>query len=118
MCWFFRLIGTASRRSRTSRSCSPSPCEGRARSWRHVANKVPLRYDATVWSIVFPLGMYAVAGIYLGRADHLPLVGIVGSAELWCAFTVWCVAFVVMVVHLWRSVVHVGPATVTTQENA
>ncbi|MFC9764463.1 tellurite resistance/C4-dicarboxylate transporter family protein [Rhodococcus jostii] len=86
--------------------------------WRHVANKVPLRYDATVWSIVFPLGMYAVAGIYLGRADHLPLVGIVGSAELWCAFTVWCVAFVVMVVHLWRSVVHVGPATVKTQENA
>ena len=82
------------------------------------SNKVPLRYDATVWSIIFPLGMYAVAGIYLGRADHLPLVGIVGSAELWCAFTVWCVAFVVMVVHLWRSVVHVGPATVTTQENA
>lgn len=81
-------------------------------------DKVPLRYDATVWSIAFPLGMYAVAGIYLGRADHLPLVGMVGSAELWCAFTVWCVAFVVMVVHLWRSVVQVGPATVETQECA
>ncbi|MFF2107169.1 tellurite resistance/C4-dicarboxylate transporter family protein [Rhodococcus koreensis] len=86
--------------------------------WRHITNKVPLRYDATVWSIVFPLGMYAVAGIYLGRADHIPLVGMVGSAELWCAFTVWCVAFVVMVVHLWRSVVQVGPATVETQESA
>ncbi|PQP24121.1 C4-dicarboxylate ABC transporter [Rhodococcus opacus] len=79
---------------------------------------MPLRYDATVWSIVFPLGVYAVAGICLGRADHLPRVGIVGSAEVWCAFTVWCVAFAVIVVHLRRSVVHVGPATVKTQENA
>ena len=43
--------------------------------WRHVVRRVPLRYDATLWSIVFPLGMYAVAGIYLGRADDLPVVG-------------------------------------------
>ena len=42
--------------------------------WRHVIHRVPLRYEATLWSIVFPLGMYAVAGIYLGRADHLPVV--------------------------------------------
>ena len=46
--------------------------------WRHVRRRVPLRYEATLWSIIFPLGMYAVAGIYLGRADHLPLVEAIG----------------------------------------
>lgn len=30
--------------------------------WRHVTHRVPLRYEATLWSIVFPLGMYATAG--------------------------------------------------------
>src|SRR5680860_1600329 len=60
--------------------------------WRHVRRRVPLRYEATLWSIIFPLGMYAVAGIYLGRADDLPVVEAVGSAELWVAFAA-CVVF-------------------------
>ena len=45
-----------------------------AGAWRHFVRRVPLRYVATLWSIVFPLGMYAVAGMYLGRTDHLPMV--------------------------------------------
>lgn len=64
--------------------------------WRHVKHRVPLRYEATLWSIIFPLGMYAVAGIYLGQADNLPLVGQIGSAELWIAFGAWLVVFVAM----------------------
>ena len=35
--------------------------------WRHFVRKVPLVYVPTLWSMIFPLGMYAVAGIYLGR---------------------------------------------------
>jgi tellurite resistance protein TehA-like permease len=73
--------------------------------WRHRTHRVPLTYDATLWSIVFPLGMYAVAGIYLGKADHLPVVGTVGFAELWVALAVWVVVAVAMAVHLWRTVV-------------
>ncbi|MPV88936.1 tellurite resistance protein permease [Georgenia ruanii] len=72
--------------------------------WRHRRHGVPLDYDATLWSIVFPLGMYAVAGIYLGRADRLPVVGVVGAAELWVALAAWAAAFVAMAVHLWRTV--------------
>lgn len=72
--------------------------------WRHVARKVPLRYEATLWSIIFPLGMYAVAGIYLGQTDRLPVVSVVGSVELWVAFAAWAVVFVSMVVHLARTV--------------
>ncbi|WP_405219086.1 tellurite resistance/C4-dicarboxylate transporter family protein [Agrococcus sp. Ld7] len=77
--------------------------------WRHWRHRVPLTYDATLWSIVFPLGMYAVAGIYLGRADHLPVVGAIGAVELWFALLVGLLVFVAMLVHLWRAVV-VGAA--------
>ena len=73
--------------------------------WRHVVRRLPLRYDATLWSMVFPMGMYGVAGIYLGRADRLPLVAEVGTVSLWVAFSVWLVTFLAMVRHLWRTVV-------------
>jgi tellurite resistance protein TehA-like permease len=68
--------------------------------WRHFVRRVPLRYVATLWSIVFPLGMYSVAGIYLGRTDHLPLVEAIGSAWLWVALTAWVVVAVAMLRHL------------------
>ncbi len=73
--------------------------------WRHVARKVPLRYEATLWSIIFPLGMYAVAGIYLGQADNLPIVGLVGRVELWVALAAWVVVAVAMTRHVVRTVV-------------
>jgi tellurite resistance protein TehA-like permease len=72
--------------------------------WRHAHRKVPLVYEATLWSMVFPLGMYAVAGIYLGRADHLPLVEGVGRAALWVALVVWVIVFVTMCWHIFRTV--------------
>lgn len=68
--------------------------------WRHVRRKVPLRYDATLWSIIFPLGMYAVAGIYLGRADRLPLVEAIGATELWVALAACLAVLVAMLRHL------------------
>ena len=72
--------------------------------WRHRTHRVPLRYEATLWSIVFPLGMYAVAGIYLGQANSLPLVGAIGGAELWVAFAAWALSLVAMVWHVVRTV--------------
>jgi tellurite resistance protein TehA-like permease len=73
--------------------------------WRHWRRRVPLNYEATLWSIVFPLGMYAVAGIYLGRADDLPLVGSIGSGELWFAFAAWALTLIAMVRHVVQTVV-------------
>lgn len=71
--------------------------------WRHVTHRVPLRYEATLWSIVFPLGMYGVAGHYLGQADHLPLVAAIGHNEIWVALAVWLLTFVAMLAHLLRT---------------
>jgi tellurite resistance protein TehA-like permease len=72
--------------------------------WRHVVRRVPLRYEATLWSIIFPLGMYGVAGIYLGKADRLPLVGMTGSVELWVALAAWTIVFFAMTRHVWQTV--------------
>lgn len=73
--------------------------------WRHWRHRVPLPYDATLWSIIFPLGMYAVAGIYLGQADALPVVGTIGAIELWVALVAWVIVLVAMLVNLWRTVI-------------
>lgn len=68
--------------------------------WRHAVHRVPLRYEPTLWSIIFPLGMYSVAGSFLGQADHLPLVKAVGDTESWIALTAWLVTFAAMLTHL------------------
>jgi tellurite resistance protein TehA-like permease len=72
--------------------------------WRHVTHRVPVAYEPTWWSIIFPLGMYAVAGIYLGQADDLPLVGLIGRAELGVAFVAWLLVLGAMVTHVVRTV--------------
>ncbi|HKU03245.1 MAG TPA: tellurite resistance/C4-dicarboxylate transporter family protein [Arthrobacter sp.] len=71
--------------------------------WRHIVHRVPLSYEPGLWSVIFPLGMYAVAGIYLGRADQLPLVAAIGRAELWLAVAAFLATFAAMLWHLWAT---------------
>ncbi|HET7388953.1 MAG TPA: tellurite resistance/C4-dicarboxylate transporter family protein [Nocardioidaceae bacterium] len=71
--------------------------------WRHLIHRVPLRYEAAMWSIVFPLGMYGVGGHFLGHADHLPIVRSIGANESWFALAAWVVVFVAMLLHLART---------------
>ncbi|WP_083586577.1 MULTISPECIES: tellurite resistance/C4-dicarboxylate transporter family protein [Glutamicibacter] len=75
--------------------------------WRHVVHRVPLVYVPTLWSIVFPVGMFAVASINLGRVDSLPVVESIGHGSLIAAVLVWAVVFVAMIRHYvllaWRS---------------
>ncbi|MBY3554893.1 tellurite resistance protein permease [Modestobacter lapidis] len=68
--------------------------------WRHLRHRVPLTYEAALWSVVFPLGMYAVAGISLGRADDLPLVESIGRVELWAALAAGTLTLGAMTWHL------------------
>jgi tellurite resistance protein TehA-like permease len=75
--------------------------------WRHRTHHVPLRYEPSLWSMVFPMGMYAVAASALSDADHLPLVGLVGDVGIWFAFAVWTLVFASMLTSIGRAVV--GP---------
>lgn len=65
--------------------------------WRHFIRRIPLVYEPSMWSIVFPLGMYSVAGIYLGRVNALPIVEAIGAGWLWVAVTAWALTFLAMV---------------------
>ena len=64
--------------------------------WRHVTHRIPVRYDPTWWSVVFPLGMYGVGGYYLGQAGHLPIVQSFSADEGWVALAAWALAFLAM----------------------
>ncbi|BCQ10026.1 tellurite resistance protein permease [Mycobacterium heckeshornense] len=68
--------------------------------WKHIVHRIPLRYEAGLWSVVFPLGMYGVGGHYLGQADHLPIVRSISDIESWFALAVWVITFVAMLHHL------------------
>ncbi|MEZ0580472.1 tellurite resistance/C4-dicarboxylate transporter family protein [Nocardioides sp. MH1] len=82
--------------------------------WRHLRHRVPLDYEPSLWNVVFPLGMYAVAGIDLGEADHLPIVARVGDAVVWVALAAWVVLLVAMVRHLLASAIRPpGPQPAT-----
>lgn len=65
--------------------------------WRHLINHEPLRYEAGLWSIVFPLGMYSVASMLFGRTARLPLLVDIGEVGTWIASLVWLAVTVVMV---------------------
>ena len=71
--------------------------------WRHAVHRVPMTYAAGLWSMVFPVGMYSVASIYLGRSDHVPAIEWIGQHWFWVALAVWAIVFVAMVASFVRT---------------
>lgn len=58
--------------------------------WRHGLRHVALRYDVQYWSIVFPLGMYAVATFRLSAALQWPGLVPWPTAVAFVAMGAWC----------------------------
>jgi tellurite resistance protein TehA-like permease len=56
--------------------------------WRYRALARPI-YEQTLWTVVFPLGMYAVATEAYGRAAALPLLTRIAGGEFWLALAGW-----------------------------
>lgn len=56
--------------------------------WKHCVCRIPLTYTPALWSLVFPLGMYAEATLRLSLAEDFPLRSL-ADAMLWVAFLVW-----------------------------
>lgn len=61
--------------------------------WRHVLQRVPIAYDAQYWSLVFPLGMYAVATFMLERATGLTFLAVIPPFVLYPALLAWLLTF-------------------------
>jgi tellurite resistance protein TehA-like permease len=59
--------------------------------WKHGLHRVPLRYSPMLWSIVFPLGMYATATLRLSRTAAVPSLQSLSWAVSWIALAAWMV---------------------------
>ncbi|WP_343320278.1 tellurite resistance/C4-dicarboxylate transporter family protein [Arthrobacter sp. TMP15] len=59
--------------------------------WHHIVRRQPLRYSTALWSIVFPLGMFAVATFRFGTENQMPLVTFVGDVATWVAVAAWLI---------------------------
>jgi tellurite resistance protein TehA-like permease len=57
--------------------------------WRHVRRHWPLVYEPTLWSVVFPLGMYSVATLTFGKVAHLAFMEPLARFMLWVAVAAW-----------------------------
>lgn len=69
--------------------------------WRHLINKVPLRYHPSYWGLVFPIGMYSVATHKMRAAVALDGLQLVTVVALVAAIVAWSVTFVGLAHHLY-----------------
>ena len=70
--------------------------------WKHVIRRYPLRYEPVLWSMVFPLGMYAVASFKLGLATDFSPLEWISRIMVWIAFATLCTVMFGMLLHLFR----------------
>jgi tellurite resistance protein TehA-like permease len=65
--------------------------------WRHVIQKVPVKYDPQYWSLVFPAGMYTVATFNLSKALHLPFILSISNIFIYFSLAAWGIVFIGMI---------------------
>ena len=70
--------------------------------WRHVRRHWPLSYEPTLWSVVFPLGMYSVATLSFGKVAHLSFMEPLSRFMLWVAVAAWVVVAVAFIARIGR----------------
>ena len=70
--------------------------------WRHVRRHWPLTYEPTLWSVVFPLGMYSVATLTFGKAAHLGFMEPLARFMLWAAVAAWALVAAAFLARLAR----------------
>jgi tellurite resistance protein TehA-like permease len=71
--------------------------------WKHGVCRVPLTYTPMLWTLVFPLGMYALASLRLSLAADFAPLQFVSSAMVWIALGAWVATTLGFVLSAWRS---------------
>ncbi len=71
--------------------------------WKHGVRRVPLTYTPMFWSLVFPLGMYALASLRLSLAADFSPLRTISQAMVWVALAAWAATGVAFVIAASRS---------------
>jgi tellurite resistance protein TehA-like permease len=71
--------------------------------WKHGVCRVPLTYTPMFWSLVFPLGMYALASLRLSLAADSPPLRTISGAMIWIALAAWTATGFAFTFASWRS---------------
>src|SRR5690606_26526082 len=71
--------------------------------WKHGVCRAPLTYTPMFWSMVFPLGMYALASLRLSLAADFAPLRTVSLAMVWIALAVWAATGAGLALSSWRS---------------
>ncbi|KAB8188484.1 tellurite resistance protein permease [Nonomuraea phyllanthi] len=79
--------------------------------WRHVVRGPLMGYEPTLWSMVFPLGMYAAASDGYGRSTGLWFMVDIARVEVWVGFAAWVAVAIAMGVALLRPSRHEVPGS-------
>jgi tellurite resistance protein TehA-like permease len=86
--------------------------------WRHVRRHWPLSYEPTLWSVVFPLGMYSVATLSFGKVAHLSFMEPLSRFMLWVAVAAWVVVAVAFIARIGRRSAEPAPGASAASANA
>jgi tellurite resistance protein TehA-like permease len=71
--------------------------------WKHGVRRVPLTYTPMLWSLVFPLGMYALASLRLSLAADFPPLGAISRVMVWVALAAWAATSAGLIGTSWQS---------------
>jgi tellurite resistance protein TehA-like permease len=74
--------------------------------WRYLIRHEPLRYEPTLWGMVFPLGMYTTGTLQLSRALDLPFLAAVPAAFIYLALFAWGLTFLGLLGRIASSLLH------------
>lgn len=71
--------------------------------WKHGICRVPVTYTPMLWSLVFPVGMYALASLRLSLAADFTPLGAVARTMVWVALALWLATAAGFLRASWRS---------------
>jgi tellurite resistance protein TehA-like permease len=70
--------------------------------WKHVVRRASFSYTPLFWSLVFPLGMYALASLRLSLAAEFAPLRTVSAIMIWVALAAWAATAAGMTMELRR----------------